>query len=89
MAYVGIGRALLRQEKIYEAMEYLSLPDDINYSKAFQLYRRWIEDTIIWIFTSFFLIITVPIVIGKVKNKRWQGRMKHNVKVDSDTKRIN
>lgn len=72
MAYVGIGRALLRQEKYKEAMEYFEFAlDDINYSKAFQLYRKeWIEDNIIWIFTSFFLIITVPIVIGKVKKIR-------------------
>ena len=72
MAYVGIGRALLRQERYKEAMEYFEFAlDDDNYSKAFQLYRKeWIEDNITWILTSFFLIITVPFVIGKIKKIR-------------------
>lgn len=72
MAYIGIGRSLLRQERYKEAMEYFEFAlDDDNYSKAFQLYRKeWIEENIVWLFTSFFLIITVPIVIDKVKKIR-------------------
>lgn len=69
MAYVGIGRSLLRQERYKEAMYYFEYAyDEDNYSKAFQLYRKeWIEDNIAWIFTSFFLVITVPLIVGKVK----------------------
>jgi hypothetical protein len=72
MAYIGIGRSLLRQERYKEAMDYFEFAlDDDNYSKAFQLYRKeWIEDNIVWIFISFFLIITVPVVIGKVRKIR-------------------
>lgn len=72
MAYIGIGRSLLRQERYKEAMDYFEFAlDDENYSKAFQLYRKeWIEENIVWIFTSFFLIITVPVVIGKIKKIR-------------------
>ena len=72
MAYIGIGRSLLRQERYKEAMEYFEFAlDRMNYCKAFQLYRKeWIEENIAWIFTSFFLIITVPIVIGKIKKIR-------------------
>lgn len=72
MAYIGIGRSLLRQERYKEAMEYFEFAyDEENYSKAFQLYRKeWIEENIVWLFSSFFLIITVPIVVGKIKKIR-------------------
>ena len=40
LAYIGVGRALLRQEKYKEAMEYFELKyDDDNYSKAFKQYQ--------------------------------------------------
>ena len=69
LAYIGIGRSLLRQERYKEAMVSFKFAlDEKNYSKAFQLYRKeWIENNIAWIFTSFFLVITVPMAIGKVK----------------------
>lgn len=69
LAYIGIGRALLRQEKYKEAMEYFKIKlDDENYSKAFQLYRKeCIEEHIVWIVAVFFTIILVPSIIGKLK----------------------
>jgi hypothetical protein len=46
LAYIGIGRSLLRQEKYHEAMKYFELKyDDENYSKAYKQYRKeWVED---------------------------------------------
>lgn len=69
MAYIGIGRSLLRQDRYKEAMDYFEYAlDEKNYSKAYQLYRKeWIENNIAWIFASFFVVITVPMAIGKVK----------------------
>ena len=69
LAYIGIGRSLLRQEKYHEAMEYFSLKWDYqNYSKAFKQYRKeWVEDHILWLIGGFFLILCVPLAIGKVK----------------------
>lgn len=69
LAYIGIGRALLRQENYKEAMEYFKIKlDDENYSKAFQLYRKeWIEEHIAWIACGFFAIIAIPPLIGKLK----------------------
>ena len=69
MAYIGIGRSLLRQGEYKQAMEYFKLTWDIdNYGKAFKLYRKeWIEDHIVPIFAGFFLILVVPLAIGKVK----------------------
>ena len=42
LAYIGIGRALLRQEQYKEAMDYFELKYDAeNYSKAYKQYRRY------------------------------------------------
>ncbi len=59
LAYIGIGRSLLRQERYEEAMEYFSLKRDAkNYSKAYKLYRKeWIEQNIGWIFGILILIV--------------------------------
>ena len=48
LAYIGVGRALLRQEKYSEAMEYFKAKRDRrNYSKAFEQYRKQqVEDHI-------------------------------------------
>ena len=48
LAYIGIGRALLRQEEYEEAMKYFKVKKDYqNYSKAFQQYRKeWVEANI-------------------------------------------
>ena len=70
LAYIGIGRSLLRQKKYHEAMEYFKLKlDDDNYSKAFKQYRKeWVEDHIVIIFTGVLLILCVPLAIGKVRS---------------------
>lgn len=70
LAYIGIGRSLLRQERYHEAMEYFELKyDDENYSKAFKQYRKeWVEEHILIIFIVVFAILIIPLVIGKIKN---------------------
>lgn len=72
LAYIGIGRALMRQEEYKEAMGYFKLKwDDINYSKAFKLYRKqWIEENIEWLFIGcigLFGILTTRKVVKKLK----------------------
>lgn len=69
LAYIGIGRSLLRQKEYKKAMEYFELKyDEDNYSKAFQLYRKeWIEEHIVWIVSIFFALILLPSFIGFVK----------------------
>lgn len=75
LAYIGIGRSLLRQEKYHEAMEYFELKwDDENYSKAFKQYRKeWVEEHIILIVLALFLVLCLPLAIGKI------GKMKHEI----------
>lgn len=77
LAYIGIGRSLLRQENYKDALTYFELKwDDDNYSRAFQQYRKeWVEENIGWIFAAVFLLLIVPLVIGKVK------KIKHEIDI--------
>ncbi len=72
LAYIGIGRSLLRQEKYEEAMKYFELKYDAeNYSKAYKQYRKiWVEEHIGWIVAIILLLFLVPLSIGKVKSIR-------------------
>lgn len=76
LAYTGIGRALLRQDKFEEAMSYFKTKyDDDNYGEAFQLYRKqWVEDNIVLIFIVVLLVLVVPLIIGRIKRLRWEVR---------------
>jgi tetratricopeptide (TPR) repeat protein len=72
LAYIGIGRALLRQEQYKEAMEYFELKYDAdNYSKAFKQYRKqWVEEHIVVIVLVILALFLVPMTIGKAKALR-------------------
>ncbi len=74
LAYIGIGRALLRQENYEEALEYFELKwDDENYSRAFQQYRKeWVEENIGWIFLAIILLLVIPLAIGKIKKIKYE-----------------
>lgn len=69
LAYIGIGRALLRQEQYKEALDYFELKyDGDNYSKAFKQYRKeWVEEHILTIMVILLIAIIVPLVIGKIR----------------------
>jgi tetratricopeptide (TPR) repeat protein len=75
LAYIGIGRALLRQDEYKEAMSYFKTKhDDVNYSKAFKLYRKeWIEDNIGIIFIIIVAVLATVIVVNTVKRIRKEG----------------
>jgi len=75
LAYIGIGRALLRQQRYREAMDYFELKWDAdNYSKAFQYYRKeWVEENIIWIVVALGVLIIVPLAIGRIR------KIKHEI----------
>lgn len=68
-AYIGIGRALLRQERYKEAMDYFELKYDAeNYSKAYKQYRKqWVEEHIGMIVAVILALFLIPMSIGKVK----------------------
>ena len=74
LAYIGIGRALLRQEQYEEAMEYFELKYDAqNYSKAYKQYRKiWIEENIVWLVIAIVLLFAIPLTIGRIKRIKWE-----------------
>ena len=74
LAYIGIGRALLRQEKYKEAMKYFELKyDRENYSKAYKQYRKeWVEGHIGWIVFIVLILFLLPLTIGKIKEIKYQ-----------------
>jgi tetratricopeptide (TPR) repeat protein len=76
LAYVGIGKALARQEEYGEAMKYFRLAwDTDNYSKAFKYYRKeWVEEHIGLIFTGVFLLSAVPLGAGRIRKIRREIR---------------
>lgn len=75
LAYIGIGRSLLRQKKYREAMDYFELKyDDENYSKAYKQYRKeWVEDHIVIIVIVILAAFLIPLSIGRIK------KIKHEI----------
>lgn len=74
LAYIGIGRALMGEKKYKEALDYFKLKWDVsNYSKAFKQYRKeWVEENIMLIIAIVFLVLCVPLIIGKIKRIKFQ-----------------
>ena len=72
LAYIGIGRSLLRKEQYKDAMEYFEVKyDDENYSRAFAQYRKvWVKNNIGWIVAVILALFLIPLGIGKVKQIR-------------------
>ncbi|HSK68645.1 MAG TPA: hypothetical protein VLA21_05235 [Candidatus Limnocylindria bacterium] len=72
LAYVGVGRALLRERRYEEAMRWFKLAnDEDNYSRAFQEYRKiWVEGNIGWIAAVLGAALLVPLVISKFRSMR-------------------
>ena len=74
LAFRGIGRAILRQNRYEEAMDYFKMAHDReNYGRAFKLYRKiWVENNVWWIIILLALIIVVPLVIGRIRRTKWE-----------------
>ncbi len=74
MAFIGVGRALLRQEHYTEAMDYFKMAHDReNYGRAFKLYRKiWVEQNIWWVAILLAVGIIVPLVLGRIKKMKWE-----------------
>jgi len=62
LAYIGIGRAALRQGEYLKAMKYYKLKHyQRGYGKAFQLYRKqWMEENLWWLLLALALVIILP-----------------------------
>lgn len=86
MAYRGIGRALLRQDKFKEAMEYFERAHDRdNYGRAFKLYRKeWVEKNVWWIVLILAALLLIPVISGRVNRMKWEVIMHEQNKVHKD-----
>ena len=86
LAFRGIGRAILRENRYEEAMEYFKLAhDDENYGRAFKLYRKeWVEKNFRWILLVLAAVIIIPLVIGRGKKMKWEVIMHEQSKVRRD-----
>ena len=82
LAYSGVGRALLKEGKYKEAMEYARLGDDRElYSKAFEFDRRTIVANIVpWVLGAFAILAVVMVVKSIVK-----GIMRYRDKLEGRT----
>lgn len=69
LAYIGLGKAALRQERYKEAMDYFKVKrSHRNYSKAFVYYRKeWIEEHIGQICIVLAIIVFVPFIVSRIK----------------------
>lgn len=74
LAYIGIGRSLLRQERYHEAMDYFELKyDDHNYSIAFKQYRKeWVKEHIQIIVIVLLVLIIIPLSVGKIRRTKYE-----------------
>ncbi len=74
LAYVGIGRALMRQEHFDEAMEYFRMAyDRENYGRAYRYFRKQqVEGNIIPVIILLAVLVVVPLVAGKIRKMKWE-----------------
>ncbi|MBE5779319.1 MAG: hypothetical protein E7331_08325 [Clostridiales bacterium] len=74
LAFIGIGRSLMRQEKYKEAMDYFEMAHDRdNYGRAFRQYRKiWVEENIGWMIAVIAALLIIPLIIRMVKKTRME-----------------
>ena len=72
LAYIGIGRSLMRQENYEEAMEYFKMAfDRENYGRAYRYYRKQlVERNIVPLVIVVAALLIVPLIIGRIKAMR-------------------
>lgn len=71
LAYIGLGRILVRDQQYSEAMKYFNLATNRKYySKAFKLYRKQvIEENFGYIASGAILVVVGLMVLARFKNK--------------------
>lgn len=74
LAYIGLGKSYLRQNRYKEAMEYFKLKHARrNYSKAFTYYRKdWIEANLWWMLIILGVAIVAWLVTRIVRKIKWE-----------------
>lgn len=72
LAFIGIGRSLMRQEQYEEAMAYFKMAHDReNYGRAYRYYRKEVvERNIGWIVAVIACALIIPPIIRRVKKSK-------------------
>ncbi len=81
-AYIGIGKAYLREGRYKEAMEYFQLGNNRKYyTRAFQFYRKELMQNYFGKFMGVILVLVGALVIWQIvkKIRRWVGEAKCNI----------
>ncbi len=83
LAFRGIGRAILREDKFEDAMEYFKMAHDReSYGRVFKLYRKeWVEKNVGWIVAILAAVLIIPLVLGRVKRMKWEVTMHEHSKI--------
>jgi len=76
LAYIGIGRSLLRQKDYEGAMEYFKVMRDVeNYSRAWKYFRKdWIENNLGYVLLVLVVLGFIPVIVKKVKKIRREAK---------------
>lgn len=88
LAYIGIGRSLLRQEDYEGAMEYFEAKrDNDNYSRAWKYYRKdWIENNMGYVIIVLVVLFLIPGVVKRIKKMRWEAREQYEYELKQKNK---
>ena len=83
LAFRGLGRSMLRQEKYREAMYYFERAHDReDYGRAFKQYRKiWIEKNVLWIVLILAAVLLIPLILGRIRRMKWEVIMHEHSKV--------
>ena len=74
LAYIGIGRAQMRQDDFEGAMENFKKGySRVNYGKAYRYYRQqWMEKNILWVVLVILALAGFLIIRGKIRKTKWE-----------------
>lgn len=75
LAFIGIGRALMRQDDFAGAMAYFKTAHSReNYSKAYRYYRKdWMEKNIWWVAGALILLTALLAARGFIRKAKWEA----------------
>lgn len=84
LAYIGIGRALLRQGEYEEAMKYFEIKRDVdNYSRAWKYYRKdWIENNLGYVIVAVIALAAVMFVVKTVKKVKKEALEEYELEIE-------
>ena len=74
LAFIGIGRSLMRQEDYKGAMDQFKMAmDRENYGRAYRFFRKdMVEENILWMVLIIAAVLVIPLVLRFTKKMRME-----------------